>query len=197
MRIIFIFIMLALVAVCGLKESKLTGLYKANNVYGRFTAYLALDFTMIGIAAVLSLFVPGMKAFDFPILLGLGLLVLGVLLYAMAFIKCPEPLKAMCIPSMIMSGIGVAGKICLFFLPSIWALALPNTSYAFDIPETGCSFGIPETIQDEKGYTARTQLNGDYIDIFRHDGSVDSIRREYVDGTTRMMDVNGHRYHWQ
>ena len=89
---------------------------------------------------------------------------------------------------MILSGLGVAIKVCVFFLFFLWRMAVPDVG-------TGAS-GIPETIQDSNGYTCRTQMNGDFIDIRRPDASIVSIRRDYVDTNTRMMDVEGIRYHW-
>ena len=89
---------------------------------------------------------------------------------------------------MILSGLGVAIKVCVFFLPFVWRMAVPDVG-------TGAS-GIPEIIQDSNGYTCRTQMNGDFIDIRRPDASIVSIRRDYVDTNTRMMDVEGIRYHW-
>lgn len=187
MQIIIGVAALALLAVCALRESKLTGLYKANHAYGRITAYLALSCTGIGIVCVLSLFVPPLKTIGLPVPAGLAALAVGVLLYARAFMKCPQPLRAMCIPSMIMSGLGVALKICLFFLPAVWAVAAPDTVYAS---------GIPETIQDASGHTCRTRVDGDFIYITRPDGSETSVRRDYVDAKTKLLDAGGDRYHW-
>lgn len=133
MAVIIAIVFLAACVVCATKESKLTGTYKALNVYGRLTAYLALDFLMVGIMGILS---PILAIFDVqfvdggPIvgfLLGAVMLALAVLLYFRAYQKCPDFMKKKCIPSMIVSGLGVAIKICIFFLGFVWKLTGPQT----------------------------------------------------------------------
>ena len=181
-------VVIVLMLVCAFKESSVTATYKANKVYGRLKAYLALDFVAVGIVGILSWFIPQLKDAGFPIFLGPVCLILGILLYVMAYIKCPQPLKKKCIPCMILSGLGVTIKVCVFFLPFIWRMALPDAG-------VGAS-GIPETVQDANGHVRRTQRNGDFIDIYRPDGSIASIRSDYVDAKTRSMYVEGMRYHW-
>ncbi len=123
--------------VCAAKESRLTGTYKAAGVYGRIKAYLALDFTFAGAAMFImgfaSLFSAEGRAQGIGSLLGfmvfgLVLAALGVFLYAAAYHKCPRRLKKKCIPSMIMSGLGITIKIVLFFIPAVWALSGGSTT---------------------------------------------------------------------
>lgn len=124
---------LVLLALCWSKESKITGTFKALKAYGRITAYLALDFTMVGIVCLLS---PVLEKFGFQfmegpvfltMLLGVVLLALGIFLYFRAYVKCPDFMKKKCIPCMIISGLGVAVKISLFFLVFAWKLIEPET----------------------------------------------------------------------
>ena len=98
-------VVIVLMLVCAFKESSVTATYKANKVYGRLKAYLALDFVAVGIVGILSWFIPQLKDAGFPIFLGPVCLILGILLYVMAYIKCPQPLKKKCIPCMILSGL--------------------------------------------------------------------------------------------
>lgn len=188
MSTVFPIIMLVILAVCAFKESSFTGIYKANKAYGRITAYLAFDLTAVGIAGVLSLFVPALKEMGFPIPLSLGCLALGIILYILAYIKCPQPLKKMCIPCMIVSGMGITLKIALFFLPFVWKLSSPDPVV---------TSGIPETVQDSDGNTCRTRVDGDFIYISRPDGSEVSTRRDYIGTNPRAnLDVDGIKFHW-
>ncbi len=124
---------LVLLAICWFKESQITGTFKVLKTYGRITAYLALDFTVVGIVFLIS---PILAKFDIQpleaplfasILLGLVLLAAGIFLYFRAYTKCPDFMKKKCIPCMIISGLGVAVKISLFFLVFAWKLVEPKT----------------------------------------------------------------------
>ena len=122
--------------VCAVKESKVTGLYKTFGVYGRFKAYIALDFVGGGLAtfliAIISLvnpsigfFTSAVDAFVF-IALGVVLFLIGVLIYWRTWSKCPEMLKSRCVISMIITGLGVAMKLCVFFFVAVWKVAGPK-----------------------------------------------------------------------
>ena len=112
------------------RESKVTAIYKTLNIYTRLSAYLALDFTMAGLFLyIASAFLPlfsdtSVNALSsFPGIIGGALLFgAGLVLYVRAYRRCPDSLKKKLIPSMIITGLGVSMKICLFFLPSIWHL---------------------------------------------------------------------------
>ena len=45
-------VVIILMLVCAFKESSVTATYKANKVYGRLKAYLALDFVAVGIVGI-------------------------------------------------------------------------------------------------------------------------------------------------
>lgn len=131
--VIVAIVVLALMAVCWSKESKITGTFKVLKTYGRITAYLALDFTLLGIVCLLSPLLAkfGITFMEGPVflsmLLGIVMLALGILLYFRAYVKCPDFMKKKCIPCMIVSGLGVAIKISLFFLAFAWRLVEPET----------------------------------------------------------------------
>lgn len=115
---------LVLCAVCALKESKVTGLYKTFGVYGRLAAYFGL-FCPMG----LGMFIASFFAEEFSLAASLGFLalaVLGGLIYFNAYRKCPAFLRRRCIPSMLLSGLGVCIKICVFFLGFVWRLTGPQ-----------------------------------------------------------------------
>lgn len=183
---------IGLAIFCAFKESKLTAIYKANKVYGRITAYLAMDLTLVGILGLLSVFIPAIKEMNATPLLAL-LLIPGIGLYALAFVKCPQSLKSKCIPSMIISGIGVTMKICVFFLPFVWKMAGMNVS-------TASSSGIPDMIQDSRGNSCRTRVDGNFLYVSRPDGSEDCIDLEELenrDPNYKFVEVNGVKYQWQ
>ncbi len=135
--IIVLIVFLVLVIICAFKESKTTGLYKSYGVYGRLKAYLALDFALLGIAALIGGIALPFLSGDLKevvdqgippiamIAFGLVFLALGVAIYYFTYRKCPDELKGKCIISMIISGMGVACKIAVFFLPFVWALSAP------------------------------------------------------------------------
>lgn len=135
--IILVLVFLALAVICAFKESKVTGPYKACKVYGRFKAYLALDFTFAGLTmAVASLIgtITGSESMKesgmygvVSILMGLVLVALGVLLYWTSYKKCPDFLKKKCVVSMLITGLGVTMKICVFFLGFVWSVTMPQT----------------------------------------------------------------------
>lgn len=153
--VIVAIVFLVLAIVCAVQESKVTAPYKAYKVYGRLSAYLALDFAFAGLMSLVMAVVglvtgeeldsgmSGLAAVGF----GVVLTALGVLLYLRAYKKCPDFLRKKCILSMIMTGLGVSVKICLFFLPFVWKLAEVDVSQP--VPEAAA----PETeVWRENGY---------------------------------------------
>ena len=113
---------LVLCAVCAIKESKVTGLYKTFGCYGRFGAYLGL-FCPMGLGMfVASFFMEDIGAERWLYLL-LG--VIGAGIYYLAYLKAPAFLKKRVIPAMILSGFGVCIKLCIFFIGAVWRLAGP------------------------------------------------------------------------
>jgi len=120
---------LVICAICAIRESKVTGTFKTFGVYGRVAAYLGL-FAPIG----LGMFVAGLFAPDLAeqrwVCLIVGLF--GVLVYAITYLKCPAFLKHKVIPCMLLSGLGVCIKICLFFIGAVWKLSGPHELHDTD-----------------------------------------------------------------
>lgn len=117
-------ILLVVMVLCAVKESKVTGLYRAFGVYGRIAAYFSL-FCPIGVVMFITSFF--MEDIGWGERAGfLGAAIIGALFYLNALRKCPSFLKAKCIPAMLISGIGVCIKICLFFIGAVWKVAGPQ-----------------------------------------------------------------------
>lgn len=115
--------------ICAVKESRVTGKYKAFGVYGRIRAYLAMDFFAAGIAMIVMAFIPGMAEMGSPLLSALvGLLITaaGLAIYVWTYLTCPDFLKKGLIVSMLITGIGVTVKISVFFLGFVWTLIGPR-----------------------------------------------------------------------
>lgn len=110
--------------ICAFKESKVTGLFKTFGVYGRITAYLGM-FCPMGIGVFIASFFMDVFSIGESFLF-LGLAAFGAFFYWNAYRKCPAFLKKKCIPSMIVSGLGLAMKICLFFFSFVWDLVGPQ-----------------------------------------------------------------------
>ena len=183
--VVFTVIFFVLAVLCAVKESKITGTYKANKVYGRITAYLSLDFVLVGVMCLISVFVPPLQetiGMGFPgnLLMAVVMLALAALLFWNALRKCPPALKKKCIPSMLISGMGVTLKLCVFFLPFVWKLSGAPVSVV----------SIPELVTDANGNCCRAMVNGDFIDITRPDGSVVSVRKDYIDVSSRRINTS-------
>lgn len=115
--------------VCAIKESSTTGLYKFFGVYGRLKAYLFIDMVGAGIAMIVSAFIPGLDLEYSPImmvLIGVVCLAIGILIYITTALKCPAGLKSRLLISMIISGLGIAMKIVVFFLFFVWKIYGPQ-----------------------------------------------------------------------
>lgn len=111
-------------AYCAFSESKRTGLFKTFGVYGRVAAYFSL-FLPLGIAAfIASFFVQELSIKEAPFMLLVALL--GAAPIWWAWRKCPAFLKGKLIVSMLLSGFGVAIKICFFFIGAVWAMTGPK-----------------------------------------------------------------------
>lgn len=128
--IVFGVIVLCGLVYCSTQESKVFSPYKEHRVFGRIKAYLALDFVTAGFYLWLASSFAGLFTSLAPANMGLigvlsGAILFGVGLffYASAYAKCPVELRSKCIVSMIIVGLGVTVKICLFFLPFIWKVA--------------------------------------------------------------------------
>lgn len=159
-------LLLAILCIfCAFKESKTTGLYKAFGVYGRIKAYLALDFTFCGIMFVIASVAGALTDEDIinmrvspyiGVVLGIALFVLGFLIYWRTYTKCPQPLKSKCISSMLITGMGIALKVGLFFLIFIWKLYEPQRYTTSD--------GIEIYVDGSLAYDPSTGKSGIYED---------------------------------
>ena len=119
------------------KESKVTGIYKSANVYGRFYAYITTTALYGAIACLIGgiAFVTMLEDAEFAEILGsiacgIGGFALwgaiGFFLYKRAYNRCPEALRKRLLISMMITGFGTAVKILLFILPGIWNLVGPE-----------------------------------------------------------------------
>ena len=120
-------IIVALIIFCMIRESRVTGLYKAYGVYGRILAYLFVDGVTVALSSILMIVTgKGMDSFGAM----LGIMVFGVALAAATYMRasrrCPDTLKKNLIQSMLISGLGVTGKIVFFFVGSLWKLITPR-----------------------------------------------------------------------
>lgn len=175
MVLLLVFVVVAL--ICAFKESKVTGLYKANGVYGRIKAYLALDLALVGVlglAGGVALLISGgsneylaQQGMSPLAMFGMGIvcLAIGVAIYYFAYRKCPEPLKKKCIISMVISGMGVAMKIAVFFLPFVWKLALPGTTVTTSAPAEETKTEVYRITESGQREDLRVNSSGDmYFD---------------------------------
>ena len=117
--------------ICAGLESRTTGLYYAWGVYGRIKAFFFYDFVVSGLMLIGSQFIPflhdlGDMTPSQQRISGLVIITLAILIYVTSLAKCPAHLRGGLFISMIISGIGVTMKICLFFLPFVWDLAMPS-----------------------------------------------------------------------
>lgn len=128
---------LVLCVVCAFKESKITGLYKSIGVFGRLKAYLAMDLFFAGlfltIVSIICLINPESDLSQITggnsgmtLLLGIVCFAIGALVYYLTLRKCPDFLKKRCILDMLIVGMGVAMKICVFFIGAVWEMVKPD-----------------------------------------------------------------------
>lgn len=150
---------LVLAIVCMCVESRVTGTFKAFNVYGRITAYFGLFAPMGFIMFIVSFFVDGF-ADQRWIMLGLG--IFGCIFYAIAFYNCPAFLRKKVIFCMFISGMGVAFKLCLFFIGAMWTIM------------------GPQEMQDESGNTVYVYDGEVYTGSGEHIGTASADRTSYV-----------------
>ncbi|HIQ59257.1 MAG TPA: hypothetical protein IAB22_07370 [Candidatus Merdivicinus intestinavium] len=148
---VFAIILLAAMAFCALKESKVTGLYRTFGVYGRFAAYMSL-FCPIGVVMfIASFFTEGTGWAQRGGFLAMA--AFGALFYLNALRKCPGFLKVKCIPAMLISGLGLCVKIFVFFIGGVWKLTGPKEVLGAD--------GQVLYLYNHQVYTAGGELVGD------------------------------------
>lgn len=137
MSLILALIPLALVIFCFAKESKVTGLYKTFGVYGRFSAYISICFLIAPVALIVGSIITLVTAGEAETANTMALVgeigfavvleAIGVLLYLRMRRKCPPFLRKRLFISLVISGFGVAAKVCLFFLGFVWKLSGPQS----------------------------------------------------------------------
>ena len=177
---IFPVVFLIACAFCATQESKALAPYKYFNAFGRVKAYLAMDFTMAGLflylASIVSAFVSISR--ETPLFIGtIGCALLfgiGLFLYYDAYCKCPDFLKKKVIKDMVIVGLGVAMKICLFFIPAIWKVA---------------TYQGPATITTQ--YINGKAVGGYITDTYgaRHTVQVNSSGTQYKDEKGEWHDI--------
>ena len=132
--VVLVFAFLILCIIAAFKESKLTGIYKTLEIFGRAKAYLALDFTLCGLGltgfSIVTLFgadwsAEGASLLILP-LVGIAIGAIGVLLYISALKKAPKALRKRVIIDMILVGLGVSMKMTLFFFSAVWEIVKPE-----------------------------------------------------------------------
>jgi len=140
---IVVFSLLAIFIICAFKESSTTAKYQFFGVYGRFKAYLFTDLLLVGILCLAQPFIPAIADdHSNPVMNPtFGLIYLGicVLIYVLTLAKCPSGLRGGLLISMLITGLGISMKFCLFFIGTIWDLIGPqeyidsdgNRVYAF------------------------------------------------------------------
>ena len=155
MLFILIIVVIAASIYCIWRESEVTAVYKAFNVYGKFKAYLFTNFICVAIVGVV-LFICSIASkieSDFAIL-GIFLIIIGVLVsslvYRSAKSNCPDGyLKDKLMINMIISGWGSGFKSIFFFL-NVFAKAVEPKKY---IDEDGkiVYVHIDDKVYDECG----------------------------------------------
>lgn len=119
--IILLFVMLAALFVCMMKEKNIVGIYKANHVFGRGYALFAVDLIVGGIGAPISNIILGTASAQGistagMVVMGLIMAAIGVFMYKKAYDKCPDSLKSSCCKDLTIVGLGVLLRVSLFFM---------------------------------------------------------------------------------
>lgn len=135
-------IYLILMVFCAFKESSVTAPYKQFNIYGRWRAFFAFDFTGLGAVLIagaildilgywLIITKPILKTLGTPLmfLCGLASFVLGISIYVYTYKKCPKDWRNKLIINMLITALGTIMKVCFFwtmFFLKIWSYTLPE-----------------------------------------------------------------------
>lgn len=134
---LIVLIPVVLVFICAFKESKVTAVYKAFGVYGRFSAFITMSFILAAVASltggILSMvFFPeeyensGILEVVYTAAQSAIVGAFGIYLFKRTSAKCPQMLRKKLFISMLITAIGVGAKICAFFLPIIWKMTGPK-----------------------------------------------------------------------
>lgn len=131
---LFCIVFLILCVICYSKESKVTGLYKTFNVYGRFSAYITVAFMLAPIITIYSFIEALLRQENldselwFQLFAGIICGVIGFFLFNRIRAKCPEFLRKKLLISLLTTTFGVSLKILLFFISSTWELIGPKNA---------------------------------------------------------------------
>lgn len=116
--------LLALLGYCAYKESAVTGKYLSYGVYGRFKGYLFTDLLLAGLAyvffAVVAPTSTSLSEALTNLAIGIICLVVAAVIFLLTYAKCPSGMRGKLIPSMLITGMGISMKFCLFFISNIW-----------------------------------------------------------------------------
>ena len=135
--IIIFVVLIWLVIRCYSKESEISGTLKYFNVCNRFHSYLTICLLLSGPMGLIGALIPVIQGEGgfLNLLLSAAfaavLFFLGLLMFKRAKSRCPEHLKKKLFGMMLMATFGIGIKICLFFMPLIWALS-PKLAKATD-----------------------------------------------------------------
>lgn len=156
------FIIMVIYSAC--TESRRIGTYKAFDIFGRFYAYVTIGCFLGGLVltVVLPLLqksvnqAPSFGALLFAnILPGIGLFALGVYLCIRIKRKCTTQMPVLakhCVRDLIFCGLGMAAKMGLFFIGSVWTVIGPR--------EVTDANGQPHFVLGTDVYNERRELVG-------------------------------------
>lgn len=127
--LVLIVVLLWFYIKCYRKESEISGMLKAINLCTRLYTFITMSLllagpvSLIGGIVVLALgegtFLQALPMFAVSI----ALFLLGLKMFKAIHARCPEPLRKRLFGLMFMAAFGMGIKICLFFLPFVWALS--------------------------------------------------------------------------
>ena len=125
---IFSVVFLVAGIICMGIEKKITGYYKAANVFGRFYAFWAVNAMFGGILyLILNLISGAISELSFQMILPLIITeALGVVMYVRVYKKTPAFLKKRCLLDLTICGLGVNIRVALWF---IWIFVRAQWEY--------------------------------------------------------------------
>lgn len=149
------------------KEKEVTARYEG--VYGRMSARLAVTLTALGIIFPIGLIVAivqeGMSAEVFSIIgFALASLLIGILLFARAFKKCPEHLKSKLIVSMLITALGSSfkrtGKASIKMAKAVSVAAVLEAGFAPNY--------ILKSLDSKIQHFETVSVEGDYAKLYNN-----------------------------
>lgn len=126
---VLLFTILVALILCAVKDSSVTGTYKAFGVYGRILAYLFVDGVTVacaGLFGLLGIFGGHRADIGTSLLLALLGVAMAIVIYWFVLQRCPDMLKDRLLISLLISGFGVVTKISCFFIGAVWVLVSPR-----------------------------------------------------------------------